>query len=182
MRIASRASGTNTRRVRSAARGATASVSIVVIVPSPSGPGSYAHQRLEHARLATGDLDLRPATQLHVQLPAGAGLDFLDELDVDDLPPVRTEEPLRIEPLLQAAERTPEQRADVAPMQAHVVTLGDDQTYFVQRHEPAARAVADEQPFDDLGLARSALTRQRPAGSRECGGQAFRLDGLEQVV
>ena len=94
--------------------------------------------------------------------PLVPGSTVLDELDVDDLAAVGAEEALRVEPLLQAAERTSEQRPNLAPVQAHVVALRDDQAHLVQRHEPAARAVADEQPLDDLRLARGALRRRGP--------------------
>ena len=38
-----------------------------------------------------------------MQLPADAGLDTLDEVEIDDLLAVRTKEPRRIESLLEAS-------------------------------------------------------------------------------
>src|SRR6185369_229366 len=132
--------------------------------------------RLEHPRLTPRNLDFRPAAQLHVQLPAGAGIHGLDELDVDDLAPVRAEEALRVKSLFETAERTAEQRANVAPVQSHVVAFGDDQAHLVQWHEPAARAVAYEKSLDDLRGWRCTLSRQRSASSRERAGESFRFD------
>ena len=142
----------------------TASAGVVVMIGDPLWDHDHTLISVLKTRAWRREIsDFRPAAQLHVELPAGARLDALDELDVDDLAPVGTEEPLRIEPLFETAERAAEQRTNVAPVQPHVVALGDDQGHFVERHEPAACAVANEQSLDDL---RRPWERRRRNGPR----------------
>jgi hypothetical protein len=61
---------------------------------------SYAGECLEKARLPPGDLDLWTVAQLRMKPAIDARLDTFDELQINDLAPIRTEELGRIEALL----------------------------------------------------------------------------------
>jgi hypothetical protein len=61
---------------------------------------SYAGECLEKARLSPGDLDLWTVAPLRMKPAIDARLDTFDELQINDLAPIRTEELGRIEALL----------------------------------------------------------------------------------
>ena len=65
---------------------------------------SYAGECLEKARLPPGDLDLWTVAQLRMKPAIYARLDTFDELQIDDLAPIRAEELGRIEALLDGRE------------------------------------------------------------------------------
>ncbi len=99
---------------------------------------------------AGGRCRLRTRPQLNVQLPADAELDVFDEIDVDDLLAIGAKEALRIEPLLQAVQGPSEQRTLRAPEQTDIIPFRQQHADFAQWHEPAALAIAHEQPLEDV--------------------------------
>jgi serine/threonine-protein kinase len=66
---------------------------------------SNAGARAKKARLPPRNLDLGAVTKLHVQPPACAQLDALDEVEIHDLPPVGAKETPGIELLFERHER-----------------------------------------------------------------------------
>src|SRR5688572_14972687 len=155
----------------------------VIHAPRHARKASDARLCPEQPRLTSRDLDFGPVAELHMQLSADAGLDALDVIEIDDLPAVRTKEASRIEALLEACQGACEQRTGFAPVEPHVVALGHHQANLAQGHEPAARAVTDEQSLDGRAEPRSRWSvRFRGLRSRYGRGQALRLDRLQQVV
>ena len=65
---------------------------------------SYAGECLEKARLPPGDLDLWAVAQLRMKPAIDARLDTFDELQINDLAPIRAEELGRIEALLDGGQ------------------------------------------------------------------------------
>jgi len=84
---------------------------------------SYAGECLEKARLPPGDLDLWTVAQLRMKPAIYARLDTFDELQIDDLAPIRAEELGRIEALLDSRQTSGQQRLYLSPRQANVIAF-----------------------------------------------------------
>src|SRR5580765_4124411 len=135
----------------------------------------------ELPRLSARDLHLRALAQLGVQRPVGARLDALDELQVEDLAAVGAEELRRVQAPLDCREAVRQQGPLLAPRQARRVALRGEQLHLAQRHEPAARPVADEQLLQ-YGPALHRSWRAGTVQALQRGGQAARVDRFQQVV
>jgi hypothetical protein len=73
------------------------------------GALSNAHLGLEQARLPARNLDLGTVAKLRVQTPIHAKFHGFDEIQIDDLASIGTEEAVRIETLFERCQCAPEQ-------------------------------------------------------------------------
>jgi len=84
------------------------------------------------------------ATQAHRVAVIDAGVDSLDEAQVDEMPAARAEEERRIDASLERRERGPNQRTVRAEVDARVVALALEKDNLPHGHDPAAIAVAEK--------------------------------------
>ncbi len=88
---------------------------------------------------------LSPPRSTCAQAAARRGFDLLDEIDMKDLLAVGAEELPRRQLSSSATSERASKGRSLPQLQADIIAFGGKQAHLAQGHEPAARAVANEQ-------------------------------------